>query len=111
MVNPTIVTVTCNNYEQLFDTTDSLKLIPHYHHIVINGGECEKTKIFLIEKGIDHISEPDQGIADAFNKGIRKFLETNSNYIIFINSGDRIGDAAYMKKALDLLAYRIYPFL
>ena len=99
----TIVTITRNNYEQLVGTTDSLKLIPHYHHIVINGGECERTKKFLIERKIDHISEPDEGIADAFNKGIRKFFETDSDYVIFINSGDRICNASYVAKAIEFL--------
>ena len=98
-----IVTVTYNNYEQLVDTTNSLKLIPRYHHIIINGGACEKTKKFLIEQKIDHISEPDKGICDAFNKGICKFFESDSKYIIFINSGDRIANASYVEKAIDFL--------
>ena len=98
-----IVTITRNNYEELVETQKSLKAISDYHHIVINGGKCKKTKRFLIEQEIDHISEPDKGIADAFNKGIGKFLENGSKYVVFINSGDRIWDASYFIKATDFL--------
>ena len=106
-----IITITRNNYRQLVETIDSLKSIRDYNLIVINGGECEQTKIFLIEQKIEHITERDDGIADAFNKGVSKSFENDSRYIIFINSGDRINNASYIEKAIDFLdKYDNYSF-
>ena len=98
-----VITITRNNYDQLVETIDSLKLIPDYDLVVVNGGECQKTKNFLMEKGIEHISEPDKGISDAFNKGIRKVFNKDSVYVIFINSGDCIYNASYITKAVEFL--------
>ena len=99
----TVVTITHNNYEELVRTTNSLKSIPDYRHIVVNGGECKKTKDFLTGQNIEHISEPDEGISDAFNKGIGKFFESDGKYIMFINSGDRIANVSYLEKAINFL--------
>ena len=98
-----IVTITFNNYDELVKTIYSLKIIPNSHSFVVNGGECEKTKNFLVEQKIDHVTEPDNGIADAFNKGVRKFLESESEYVIFINSGDVIWNISYISKAMNIL--------
>ena len=98
-----IVTITRNNHKELVDTLKSLRLLSDYQPIVINGGECNKTKEFLREQRIKHISGPDNGIADAFNKGIRIALKNDTDYIIFINSGDVVIDATYARKALDFL--------
>ena len=98
-----IVTITRNNHNELLNTLKSLKLLSDCHPIVINGGECEQTREFLREQKIEHISEPDNGIADAFNKGIRIALKNDTDYIIFINSGDMVIDATYARKALNCL--------
>ena len=40
-------------------------------HIVIDGGSTDGTLDILMKKGVRYISEPDAGIYDAMNKGIR----------------------------------------
>ncbi|HQV68729.1 MAG: glycosyltransferase family 2 protein [Anaerolineae bacterium] len=58
-------------------------------YIVIDGGSTDGTQD-VIEKyrsQIDHfVSEPDAGIADAFNKGVRA---ARGRWINFMNAGDR----------------------
>jgi glycosyltransferase involved in cell wall biosynthesis len=86
-----VVTITFNNFEELAKTVDSVQGLP-IEHIIVNGGKCEKTAQFLANfKGIS-LSEPDRGISDAFNKGIR--LATGKA-IIFLNSGDLLIDRDY----------------
>ena len=98
-----IITITKNNHNELVRTLKSLRLLSDYRLIVVNGGECDLTREFLQEHEIEHISEPDNGIADAFNKGIRSILKNATNYIVFINSGDVVADATYVREALKFL--------
>ncbi len=59
-----------------------------YEYIVIDGGSTDGSKE-LIEKHTNKlvycVSEKDEGIFNAMNKGIRK---ANGDYLIFMNSGD-----------------------
>ena len=65
-----VITVTYNNYYDLQRTLASLEQVEGIENVVVNGGDCEKTKKLLHDfKGIA-ISEPDKGISDAFNKGV-----------------------------------------
>ncbi|MGN0865815.1 MAG: glycosyltransferase family 2 protein [Akkermansia sp.] len=62
---------------------------PHIEHIVIDGGSHDGTVELLesyAQKGwLKYISEPDQGIYDAMNKGIRA---AQGKYVAFLNSDD-----------------------
>ena len=61
---------------------------PHIEHIVIDAGSTDGTLEYLqsVDTRIDHlISEPDKGIADAFNKGIKA---ANGDYILLLNADD-----------------------
>ena len=42
-----IVTITFNDYEGLIKTVESLRGVENIEHIVVNGGQCEKTRRFL----------------------------------------------------------------
>ena len=95
-----IITVTYNNYEDLLLTVDSVKNILDSEHIIINGGNCEKTAKFLHDFPGIFLSENDQGISDAFNKGIKL---SNGSAIMFLNSGDILLDKTYPKRALSIL--------
>jgi putative colanic acid biosynthesis glycosyltransferase len=108
MLSLTIITVTYNDYQALVRTTESienyLNLYPGYRnsveHIIVDGNSQDDTLIFLKKlktSTIRHfISEGDQGIYDAMNKGIRI---SNGKFIVFLNAGDEI----YRKFQLDHL--------
>lgn len=96
-----VISITFNNYEELIGTCSSLDE-QECEHIVVNGGQCKKTKSFLESKEFKgkYISESDNGISDAFNKGAN--LATQK-YITFLNSGDYLIDSNYFEKAINLL--------
>lgn len=95
-----IITITYNNYDQLIKTLNSIPKFDMVESIVINGGDCKKTKEFLENYPGKSISEKDEGIADAFNKGIKI---SSGDYIMFLNSGDILLSADYLKKANSFL--------
>ena len=71
----TIQSVLCQNY-------------PNLEYIVIDGKSTDATSIILdkYKTDIDHItSEPDKGIADAMNKGLRR---VSGDWILFLHAGD-----------------------
>lgn len=85
-----IVTVNLNNRDGLQKTIDSV-ICQTFHDlewIVIDGGSTDGSRE-LIEQYSDHfaywVSEPDKGIYNAMNKGIRV---THGDYLLFLNSGD-----------------------
>ena len=79
----TIVTITFNNEEELKSTYDSLEQFRQAGgtHIIVNGGRSIKS----IVKNSILIEEPDKGIYDALNKGIKK---VNTPFFMLIHSGD-----------------------
>ncbi len=95
-----IITITFNNFEDLLLTVNSVKNISHSEHIIINGGNCNKTAKFLQDFTGISLSENDQGISDAFNKGIKL---SNGLAIMFLNSGDILLDKRYPNHALNIL--------
>lgn len=90
----TIITVVYNCKEGLEKTIKSIidQTYPYIEYIVIDGNSNEGT-IDIIKKYQNKItywiSEPDEGIYDAMNKGIR--LSTG-DWINFMNAGDRFYD-------------------
>lgn len=86
----TVITVCFNSAATLADTLRSVasQSHPDIEHIVIDGGSTDGT-VSIVEKERDRISqfvsEPDDGIYDAMNKGLR--LATGE-IIGFLNSDD-----------------------
>lgn len=82
-----IITVTLNNIDSLKKTHQSVKGQTHsdYEWIVIDGNSNDGTKEYLREHHANHISEPDDGLYDAMNKGIER---ATGDYLIFMNAGD-----------------------
>ena len=108
-----IITITYNNFAELVQTCDSLKNIStEFEHVIINGGDCQKTLNFLAEykkeKSVVHLSEPDKGIYDAFNKGI---LNSTGDYISFLNSGDLLNDSSYHEDAMKIIENENLDFI
>lgn len=95
-----IVTITFNNFDELKATIDSLSGISDIQSIVINGGSCEKTREYLKNYSGIAISEKDDGIADAFNKGL---IQVTGDAVMFLNSGDILIDKTYIVEVSQLL--------
>jgi glycosyltransferase involved in cell wall biosynthesis len=94
-----IITINYNNAGGLKKTLDSIlgQTEKSFEYIVIDGGSTDGSKE-LLEKssGITYwISEKDNGIYDAMNKGI---MEAQGEYLLFINSGDRLCEQDTLKK-------------
>jgi glycosyltransferase involved in cell wall biosynthesis len=85
-----LITSTYNSAETLKDTFDSVRAQQHkdLEYIVIDGGSTDAT-MDLIKANSDiidiHLSEPDDGIYDALNKGIEK---ATGDVVGFIHSDD-----------------------
>ena len=85
-----IITVNLNNRNGLQKTIDSVvfQTFRDFEWIVIDGGSTDGSKE-LIEQYADHfaywVSEPDKGIYNAMNKGIKV---AKGEYLQFLNSGD-----------------------
>ncbi|MEP6502255.1 MAG: glycosyltransferase family 2 protein [Betaproteobacteria bacterium] len=86
----TIITVAYNSARTIGDTLDSVaaQLHPDIEHIIVDGGSKDETLTLIATRGTHVkrvISEPDEGIYDAMNKGLR--LATGE-IVGFLNSDD-----------------------
>lgn len=87
-----IITVNLNNRLGLEKTMHSVinQTSADYEWIVIDGGSTDGSKE-LLEKNNENISywvsEPDNGIYNAMNKGIER---SSGEYLLFLNSGDSL---------------------
>ena len=90
MTTVSIITVSYNSAETIQDIIDSVRrqTYPHIEYIVVDGGSTDGTVDILRENEevIDRwISEPDDGIYDAMNKGIRM---STGDIVEILNSDD-----------------------
>ena len=87
-----IITVTYNAGSVLEDTIQSVitQTYRNVEYIIVDGGSKDHT-LDIINRYREHIhtlvSEPDKGLYDAMNKGIR--LATG-DYLCFLNAGDEL---------------------
>lgn len=95
-----IITITYNNSEELVRTINSIPKGIIVESVIVNGGSCERTREFLKSYNGIVINEKDDGISDAFNKGIKN---STGKYVMFLNSGDELISKSYLKKAKDFL--------
>jgi len=88
----TVITVVLNGEKTLEETIKSVisQTYPNVEYIIIDGGSNDGT-LDIIKKYEDYIdywvSEPDEGIYDAMNKGIKVAL---GSYYVFLGSDDKI---------------------
>ncbi|MDR2909758.1 MAG: glycosyltransferase [Bacteroidales bacterium] len=85
-----IITINLNNAEGLRKTLESVvnQNFTDYEYIVIDGGSTDGSADIIkqyADKITYRVSEPDNGIYNAMNKGIRV---AKGEYCLFLNSGD-----------------------
>ncbi|NIN63980.1 MAG: glycosyltransferase, partial [Anaerolineae bacterium] len=77
-------------------------------HVIIDGGSTDGT-LDIIEKHQDRIgyfvSEPDQGIYNAMNKGIRA---ATGEILYFLNADDRLSDRKVVEDVISVFERRPY---
>ena len=95
-----IITVNRNNAAGLAKTLDSVRIqtFRDFEHIVIDGGSTDGSvdEIRAREDGLVYwVSEPDAGIYNAMNKGLRR---ARGEYVQFLNSGDWLYDPQVLER-------------
>ena len=85
-----IITINFNNKPGLIKTTQSVfkQTFKDFEYLIIDGGSSDGSESYIElnkEKFSYYVSEPDMGIYNAMNKGIKK---ANGKYLLFLNSGD-----------------------
>lgn len=105
-----IITITRDNLAGLTRTWESLKTqtCRDYEWVVIDGASRDSTLSFLKDKPALVVSEPDQGLYDAMNKGIER---AGGDYLIFMNAGDSFADENVLSAMAPLLENREPFFL
>ena len=110
MITFSVVTITYNAAAVLRPTLDSVMMqdYPNVEHLIIDGASTDETLAIAkayqkLSDGAEngHVvkiqSEPDKGLYDAMNKGLR--LATG-DYIVFMNAGDRFPEADTLDKVM-----------
>jgi glycosyltransferase involved in cell wall biosynthesis len=95
-----IITINFNNLPGLKKTVESVvnQTWKEFEYIVIDGGSTDGSVAFIESKvgSIDYwVSEPDNGIYNAMNKGIAK---ASGEYLLFLNSGDDLAGLKALEK-------------
>jgi len=97
-----LITATFNSEKVLSSNLKSVKMqsFKNFEHLIIDGKSTDKT--ISLAKSFDHvskiISEPDKGIYDAINKGIKN---TSGEIIGFLNSDDVFYDENSLQYIFD----------
>lgn len=106
-----IITVVYNSEKYLEKTILSIaeQNSTNIEYIIIDGGSSDNT-INIIQKHKQHIqisiSEPDNGLYDAMNKGLEI---ASGEYVWFINSGDKIYDTSTVESIAQIAQNQNFP--
>ncbi|MCO5247607.1 MAG: glycosyltransferase [Chitinophagales bacterium] len=98
-----IITIVFNKADEIEYTLKSVteQTYSHIEYIVIDGHSTDGT-IEIIQKYLNqiniYISEKDQGIYDAMNKGLSK---ASGDYVLFINGGDSLHQKETIQDIVD----------
>ena len=99
MIRVSIITINRNNESGLGATIESVfgQTFTGFEYIIIDGASTDRS-VEVIKKYADRInywiSEPDNGIYNAMNKGIR---QATGEYLLFLNSGDILHDPSVLQ--------------
>ena len=103
-----VIVITKDNFLELVATIESLYEQENLEIIVIDGGTCAKSQVFLQQVRLKYsrfkfICEKDSGISDAFNRGLK---QVTGDAVNFLNSGDILISASYYPRAMNILQLR-----
>lgn len=115
-----IVTINYNNAEGLRKTLTSVATQTYrsIEHIIIDGGSTDgsvdviREYVLKVEnrrtrvKSVIWISEPDNGIYHAMNKGLRK---ATGSYVQILNSGDVLAASDVVERMVAEVEKNVYP--
>lgn len=95
-----IITVNLNNLEGLKKTMTSVfeQTWQEFEYIIIDGGSKDGSREYIESNNdkIDHwVSEPDKGIYNGMNKGIKT---ATGDYLLFLNSGDELSNKTILQE-------------
>jgi glycosyltransferase involved in cell wall biosynthesis len=101
-----IITVTYNAAATIEATLLSVRqqTYRHFEHLIIDGASKDKTLYIIYKYKDDTIkvfSEPDKGLYDAMNKGIRM---ASCDYLCFLNAGDTFHEVDTLEKIANTIA-------
>lgn len=99
-----IVTITRNHRDGLARTLASVaeQTFRDFEHVVVDGASTDGSRELLeAAEAVRFVSEPDDGIAHAFNKGIAM---SRGRWLNFLNAGDTWVDATAMARVAPHLA-------
>jgi glycosyltransferase involved in cell wall biosynthesis len=91
----------------LIETFESVigQTFKNFEYLIIDGGSTDGSREFMASNS-NHltywISEKDNGVYDAMNKGIK---QANGDYLLFLNSGDSFFNLDTLSK---LFSYKLY---
>ena len=107
MQQPTfsIITITFNAVHWIEQTILNVlgQSYPNIEYIVIDGGSTDGTVDIIkrYESSITYwVSEPDKGIYDAMNKGIK---QATGDYVWFVNAGDSLSSLGILQEIVSLI--------
>ena len=98
-----IVTINYNNVIGLQQTMDSVigQSYKDIDYVVIDGASTDGSSVVIEKYAKDlgyWVSEPDSGVYNAMNKGVKV---AKGEYLLFLNSGDRLIDDDIIQKVVD----------
>ena len=108
-----VVTITRNDLVNLQKTVESVTSqdYPNLEFIVIDGYSSDGTQDFLHASSTKYttwISEPDQGIYDAMNKGTQN---SSGEWVVFMNAGDTFASKSTITKVFSSVASEKFDLL
>lgn len=109
-----VITINKNNAAGLERTLKSVasQTCNDFEHVIIDGASTDGSVPVIREYAensqyqVKWISEPDSGIYNAMNKGIRM---ASGDYVQFLNSGDCLADATVVERMLGSLEENNFP--
>ena len=97
-----VITIALNAAKTIGATLESVAIqeecVAQVEHIVVDGGSTDDTLDIVRDyPHVRYISEPDDGIADAFNKGMRL---AQGQYLLYMNADDVLHDSTVLRDTL-----------